>query len=165
MDFFNFCWVFQKFSFFCITLYISSSGSPAVAAASPEHCVQMMGLRRGGLTKDEVWHWFVLPLHESFERKITSCMREPTDSRLFLYSRLVFHQDVPDNLKKSLSSIVFSSLSHRQMFRIPLDVPQGSVRETFFALISKFVIRLNGLFLLTTTRKKKTLLSLRFGMV
>lgn len=66
--------------------YISSSSSPAIAAASPEHCVQMMELRLGSLTNDEVWQWFVLPLHESFERKITSCMRESTDSRLFLYS-------------------------------------------------------------------------------
>jgi len=134
---------------------MSSSDSPPLAAASLDDCVQMMGRRRGSLTNDEVWQCFVLPLHESFERKITSCMRESTDSRLFLYSLLVFHQDVPDNLKKSLGSIVFSSLPPRQMFRIPLDMPQGSVRGSFSALISKFISRLNSLVLLRRHEKTR----------
>jgi hypothetical protein len=115
----------------------------------------MMAQRRGILTNDEVWQWFVLSLHNSFERKITSCIRESTDSLLFLYFGLVFHQDVPDNLKKSLSSIVFSSVPRRQMFRIPLDMPQGSVRETFYALISKFISRLNSLILLRRDEKTR----------
>ena len=28
LDFFNYCWVFQKFPFFCVTLYISLCYKP-----------------------------------------------------------------------------------------------------------------------------------------
>jgi len=42
------------------------------------------------------------------------------------------------------------------MFRIPLDMPQGSVRETFSALISKFISRLNSLVLYNDTKKHDT---------
>jgi hypothetical protein len=39
--------------------YISSSGCTAAVTVRPEHCVQMMAQRRGILTNDEVWQWFV----------------------------------------------------------------------------------------------------------